>query len=297
MKCLNCSSDYTKYLFYSSCYITNKKFKLFECSKCFSLFLSPQPKNLNKFYPKNYRKYKPLVNKILNLKYYLFCFKINKIFKNTNKKILEIGCGNGQMLSIFKKLGWKVFGIERDVNLNKKLNITNKKINKFNNNMFNLILMHNSLEHLKKPSFYLRNAIKKIKKNGRLIITVPNYNSLQFKIGNDQWLHLDTPRHLCIFSQKFFENFFKKYKNISSLKITPCSFELEFYGWLQTIDNFFLKEKNKIFKLLMNIESSKTSLILGTFRFAIITPIALLLTIFSMLINQSSTIKIIVVKK
>ena len=201
------------------------------------------------------------------------------------------------MLSIFKKFGWKIFGIERNEYINKKLNITNKKINKLDNNMFDLVLMHNSLEHLKKPSSYLGIIIKKIKKNGRLIITVPNYNSLQFKIGSGQWLHLDTPRHLCIFSQKFFINYFKNNKYISYLKIFPCSLELEFYGWLQTIDNFFLKEKNKIFKLLMNIKYSKISFFLGILRFSMFTPISILLTIFSMLVNQSSTIKLVVVKK
>jgi len=58
MKCYNCRYQPTNFLFYSKCYITGDKFKIFKCDNCYTISPRPQPKILDKFYPNNYRKYK-----------------------------------------------------------------------------------------------------------------------------------------------------------------------------------------------------------------------------------------------
>jgi SAM-dependent methyltransferase len=297
MKCCNCNYHTKKFLFYSKDYITGNKFKIFKCNNCYTVFPSPQPNNLDKFYPENYRKYKYFIKFLLDIKYFIFAYLINKAFKKKIKKILEIGCGDGTMLKFFKKMNWVVYGIERNSILtNKLLNINNKKISSYKKKSFDLILMYNSLEHIKKPFNFLKNTLNKLKKDGLIIITVPNYLSYQCKFGRADWIHLDTPRHLNIFSKKTFYNYFKKNKIIHIQEISSCSFELELYGWFITIENKFFIEQNKSHKIIMNFNKSKISLIFVIVRFALLLPLTLILSIMSISANHGSTIKIILKK-
>lgn len=298
MKCYNCSHHPTNFLFNSKCYITDDKFKIFKCYNCHTIFPWPQPKILDKFYPKNYRKYKFFLKFLLNIKYFLFVYSINKIFKKKIKKVLEIGCGEGTMLKFFKKMNWIVHGIERDNILrNKSLNIYSKRITSYKQKSFDLILMYNSLEHIKKPFKYLKEIINKLKKGGLIIITVPNYSSYQYKFGLADWVHLDCPRHLNIFSKKTFYNLFKNDKNVNIHKISSCAFELELYGWYQTIENKLFYEQNKSHKILMNFNNSKLSLFFVFVRFFLFLPLTFFFSLISMAANQGSTIKIILKKK
>lgn len=297
MKCYNCKYHPTNFLFYSICYITGDKFKISKCNNCYTISPSPQPKNLNKFYPENYRKYKYFVKYLLNIKYFLFVYSINKVFKKKIKKILEIGCGDGTMLKIFKKMNWIVHGIERNNILqNKSLNIYSKTISSYRSRSFDLILMYNSLEHIRKPFNFLKNTLNKLKKDGLIIITVPNYLSYQYKFGQADWLHLDAPRHLNIFSKKTFYNYFKKNKIIHIQELSSCAFELELYGWFITIENKFFIEQNKSHKVIMNFNKSKMSLFLVIVRFALLLPFTLILSVISISLNHGSTIKIILKK-
>lgn len=298
MNCYNCNYVTKKFLFYSKDYITEAKFKIFKCNNCYTIFPSPQPNNLDKFYTKNYRKYKYLIKFLLDIKYFFFAYLIDKNFKKKFKKIIEIGCGDGTMLKFFKKMNWVVYGIERNNVLpNKLLNINNKKISSYKRKSFDLILMYNSLEHIKKPFKLLKNILNKLKKNGLVIITVPNYSSYQYKFGQAEWLHLDTPRHLNIFSKKTFYNYFEKNKIVQIKEISSCAFELELYGWFITIENKFFIEQNKSHKIIMNLNKSKISLVLVIVRFALLLPLTLILSVISISLNHGSTIKIILKKK
>ena len=123
MKCDNCKSSRKNYLFKSLDYITLSKFKIYECEKCKILYIHPRPKKIDKYYPKNYRSYIPIIKYILQKKSSFFVKSILKkyFYSSKNhfaKKILEIGCGNGEMLNEFLKLVWKVQGIERKKSIN-----------------------------------------------------------------------------------------------------------------------------------------------------------------------------------
>ena len=118
------------------------------------------------YYPKKYRSYSRIISKILSIKSFFFVKKINSLFnKEQKKKILEIGCGKGVMLEIFKKLDWTVYGKERLEYIEKNdCNISDKSIEMYRDGYFNCILLHNSLEHLKYPKRILDNLALKLKK-------------------------------------------------------------------------------------------------------------------------------------
>jgi 2-polyprenyl-3-methyl-5-hydroxy-6-metoxy-1,4-benzoquinol methylase len=116
---------------------------------------------------------------------------LRKISINSLKplKVLEMGCGNGRNLAIFKEQEHDVFGIDgledavnecilRGIpaqlnNLCNEINIKNK---------WDLILIIDVLEHLENPQDLLSKARSLLSENGTLIINVPNHFSLQGRL-------------------------------------------------------------------------------------------------------------------
>jgi SAM-dependent methyltransferase len=57
------------------------------------------------------------------------------------------------------------------------------------------VLFNHSLEHVPYPADELRHAASVLRKEGLLLIAVPNFDSWQRRVFRDRWLALDLPRH------------------------------------------------------------------------------------------------------
>lgn len=204
------------------------RFSLYECENCGLYFLNPQPKNLNKYYPKNYYSLKNIdtTSKKIKLKLLLyktyyseegnifmkillspFKFLIIATIIKSNIKLLDIGCGSGQFLYEMKKLGLDVYGVEpNDFNKEEaekyKLWIANTDLisAKYQKKSFDLITLNNVLEHINNPNEILDEINRILKNDGKLIIDIPNTKSLANWVFGKNWLELDIPRHLFNFN-------------------------------------------------------------------------------------------------
>jgi 2-polyprenyl-3-methyl-5-hydroxy-6-metoxy-1,4-benzoquinol methylase len=101
-----------------------------------------------------------------------------------NSKVLEVGCGNGKILSRLTELDFDCFGVEPSktgfLNANKLLpgrifhgtldDYTNSKTEK---EFFDCILLFDVLEHLLNDEEQLISIAKMLKKNGFVIFSVP----------------------------------------------------------------------------------------------------------------------------
>jgi 2-polyprenyl-3-methyl-5-hydroxy-6-metoxy-1,4-benzoquinol methylase len=117
---------------------------------------------------------------------YFKTFYLNKLPKNTNCLILDIGCGNGKYLKILEKLGFQnLYGIDissEQIKLAKESNLFNVKcidaVDFLKNiqEKYDVILLIDVLEHLDlEYSIELINLIySSLKKEGKLFIQVPN---------------------------------------------------------------------------------------------------------------------------
>lgn len=125
----------------------------------------------------------------------------------SNGKVLEIGCGNGDRLSLLKDLGWHTLGVEPDpksaqIARERGLDVISQP---FGNGLINersvdAILLCHVIEHLSEPSEALKECHRILKPGGILIMLTPNTKSLGYRQFGRNWLHLDPPRHLTLFN-------------------------------------------------------------------------------------------------
>jgi len=112
----------------------------------------------------------------------LYRFERVKEFINfKNSKVLDIGCGIGAFLEKFKNEGADVYGIDIDKD---KINIAKEKFYNvfvspaeklnFNNNFFDVIFLHEVLEHVDDDVKTINEAFRVLKKGGKIIIFTPN---------------------------------------------------------------------------------------------------------------------------
>jgi ubiquinone/menaquinone biosynthesis C-methylase UbiE len=131
--------------------------------------------------------------------------------KPSKGRALDVGCGDGNLLLLLENLGWDIYGVDIS---QAAIEIAKKKLTKknvfvgkltecrFPSSYFDAISMRHVLEHLQNPLDTLREIRRVIKKDGILGISVPNIDSIYFRIFKGDWFHLDLQRHLYQFSLK-----------------------------------------------------------------------------------------------
>lgn len=66
---------------------------------------------------------------------------------------------------------------------------------------YDLVMFHHSLEHVPDPVESLRQARRLLADGGRILVRMPTVSSEAFEIYGAEWVQLDAPRHLRIFSR------------------------------------------------------------------------------------------------
>ncbi len=131
-------------------------------------------------------------------------------------KVLDVGCGAGGNLKALHDQGWEPYGIEiSEVAAAHARELVTGNIHTgtlesapFPPQSFDLVLMSHSLEHLPSPVDALRRVHRLLKDDGLLVVSVPNVNSLEFKLFGRWWFQLDPPRHFYHFDKRSLSGFF-----------------------------------------------------------------------------------------
>jgi|SaaInlStandDraft_6_1057023.scaffolds.fasta_scaffold03622_7 2-polyprenyl-3-methyl-5-hydroxy-6-metoxy-1,4-benzoquinol methylase len=295
----------------------NKRYSVYECSSCKVWITHPIPslKELSILYSTgNYRsktgkRFNPVLEKIIHS---LTIRKRNRINNYISSgRILDIGCGRGLFLNIMRSDGWSVMGYEFDeksashaIN-NYGIDVhTGVMDNQFEDESFDVVNVNHVLEHLKNPEQTLENCHRILKKNGLLVIAVPNIDSFQAKFGKDKWFQLDIPCHLYHFSSKSLNNLIEK-KNFHIQATRHFKFEYNPFGWLQTILNVSGVRENHFYDLLKSSELRKTrSGILSLteylkliFLIPLSIPVSVILSLIEAAYKKGGTIEVYAIKK
>jgi len=121
-------------------------------------------------------------------------------------RVLDVGCGSGMLVFALGLAGVRdVVGIDPFLSAEKELS-TGGRLKRQDLNQvegrFDLIMFHHSFEHLSDPEASLREALKRLTPEGRVLIRMPTPSSHAFETYGAAWVQLDAPRHLVVFSRR-----------------------------------------------------------------------------------------------
>jgi 2-polyprenyl-3-methyl-5-hydroxy-6-metoxy-1,4-benzoquinol methylase len=143
-------------------------------------------------------------------------------------RILDIGAGVGDFLSVCKNDGWQTVGIEpsekaKAIAIQKGVSFVND-LASLENNSFDIITMWHVLEHVPNLEEYISELKRLIKANGTIIIAVPNFNSFDANYYGKFWAAYDVPIHLWHFSKTAIAKLFAPQK-LKLQKVLPMKFD------------------------------------------------------------------------
>lgn len=123
-------------------------------------------------------------------------------------RLLDVGCGDGIYLRFMATQGWRVEGLDSDVNAVKRarevygLRVQQCSLEeaKYPEDSFDAVTLRHVIEHLPNPIETLKECLRILRPGGRLVIVTPNSESLGHGLAHECWRGLEVPRHLNIFS-------------------------------------------------------------------------------------------------
>jgi SAM-dependent methyltransferase len=169
------------------------------CNKCAFIQSNPIPpeKDLFEFYQKQYAYdwfEKNRFFKKIQARHRLF--KIRNHVKGS-KKILDFGCGHGYFVQELAKKQFQSFGFDigsDKIMLHGSATITNKnQLSAYEEYGFDVISLWHVLEHMQDHDAILDDLKQRLNPGGKLIIAVPNTNSLAYKLVGQKWGWLQQP--------------------------------------------------------------------------------------------------------
>lgn len=260
-------------------YITNLPFTVVRCSECGLVFTTPQPDQMDVFYPQQYRRFGWVAGTVLQ---FLYARKARAWVQTlgVRGRALEIGSGAGWMLRALRRAGWRVVGNERAIH-GSVSTLPREGIPVFVGGLeairpvpqFDLIILFQVLEHLKDPISVLRHCARLLVPGGTLVVAVPNLDSWQARLCGPFWFHLDVPRHLFHFTPASLARALDQ----AGLQVTSIgyrSFEHDPYGWIQSVLNRMGLPNNQLTRILMGLEDGRST---GFSRLAVLAASGVLL--------------------
>jgi 2-polyprenyl-3-methyl-5-hydroxy-6-metoxy-1,4-benzoquinol methylase len=124
-------------------------------------------------------------------------------------RVLDVGCGSGDLLRTYQSLGWLAKGVEvhpRSCEAARAQGIEVHQGTVFDApyapGSFDLVILRHVIEHVLDPVSFLRTAAGLLAKSGVLVLSTPNAGGLGFSLYGSCWYPLDAPRHLLLFDPR-----------------------------------------------------------------------------------------------
>lgn len=243
--CRLCSSNEIEFKFIASdlLYGNRGKFKIVECQNCKTLLQDPFPNaeylaslyNADSYYSVN----TPISRRLLSA----IRRRTRRLLPRPARSgmtFCDLGCGDGEVLSVASSYGYQTYGVEQEEFLTflRKAygdrlfsNISNAPVS------FDIIRSHHSLEHVEDVNEVLAACVAKLNPGGRILIGVPNADSLIARIFGKYWYYLGAPMHTYGFSSRSFLEL-SRLHNLDIIKIKKYQ---TFRGTIGSITLLFQK--------------------------------------------------------
>lgn len=215
---------------------------------------------------------------------------IKPILKSINSgSILDFGCGNGTFLNFIKIRYIKTFrlyGVEKNnLSKNHAKNLYDLSIysshNEITKKRLDLVTMWHSLEHLNFREIKNLLLFLKSTENMGVFISVPNKNSLIFKLFGKYNTYFDEDNHFFQFSVESLDKIFLN--NDYSKKYYLHNPLYDFFGYFQSISNLFTNSNNLLYHTVKRAGAIRLNhkIILNV----ILSPLIFLFTVILFFIN------------
>ena len=195
-------------------------FEVTICASCGAGITLPRvdAAGLASFYPEDYGPYDPaeggLAARISRLiqglqgRRALSTHPLRALRRRSPGRLLDVGCGRGDLGAFFVERGWDVTGIEPsavayEVARTRGIDARRGTIENVEpeREAYDAVLFRHSLEHVTDPVAALRRARESLRPGGMVLISVPNFGSWQRRRFQSRWYHLDLPRHRVHFTR------------------------------------------------------------------------------------------------
>jgi SAM-dependent methyltransferase len=250
-------------LFTARDYISGDLFAVQRCRRCglARTVPAPPPERIGDYYPRGYygrgKRYSSSLERLLD---WLYGFR-GRLIEIANGlepgRVLDVGCGRGQLLFQLRKRGWEVTGTElsgdsasyaREV---LKLDVHTADLHDLSlpADYFDTVILWHVLEHIPDPAALLVEVRRILRPGGTLLVAVPNFGSWEARWGQEHWFHLDVPRHL----NHFTPDALRAYLRDAGLHPRMTSYfasEYDFFSFVQTVLNRLGIRHNLLYNLL-----------------------------------------------
>ncbi len=201
-------------------------FNIVKCDCCNLLYLNPRPDNhsLSKFYEQYYvsvvhnssdlpsARASIKKNPVLRGLYQRITGEyLSEVLARAKGKVLDIGCGFGDLLNDLHLLGCEAYGVEINpdaVEVCRKggFNVFNGKLQeaRFEDNFFDAVIMWHVIEHLGSPRDTLLEVRRILKSGGNVFIYSPNFESYLSGFFGKYWSGLHLPFHFYFYTEATF---------------------------------------------------------------------------------------------
>ena len=157
----------------------------------------------------------------------MFSYKLSVLTNSlqTSGSILDYGSGDGYFAEFLNK---KNFNVETYDPL-----ILKEKRTQILDNQYDIIMLWHVLEHIPDIGGTIITLRKQLKKDGVIIVAVPNRDSFDSKVYMKHWAAWDVPRHLYHFNHKSLVNFMKN-KGFSLVSKHPLFLDSYYVSYLSS---------------------------------------------------------------
>lgn len=161
----------------------------------------------------------------------------------------DVGAGDGWLVRRLRDRGIHADGAEPYGTRAQELSATSAESLQLTSGSYDLITLWHVLEHLDEPQDVLVRAREGLRDGGRVVVAVPNLDSLQAGLGGDRWFHQDVPRHAAHFTREGLLRLVAR-SGLRTSKLRTFTLDQNLLGMTQTLLNRVVGHHNAAFAAL-----------------------------------------------
>jgi SAM-dependent methyltransferase len=282
----------------------DRVYKIFRCADCGVAFteVPDETDRQRALYPEFYYGTQTLVNRAAIALFQRLRVRAARRACPEGKRLLDVGAGDGRFVLEARQHGWDAYGVEpssagrsgaAEHGVLDRMFFSGINEVPLEKESIDLVTLWHSLEHAEAPHEILSAAHALLRPEGRILVSLPNYEGLAMKWFPKQFFHLETPRHLWHFSPESFGRLLNRC-GFQLLRVSHFSLEYSPFGWWQTWLNVFGLELNSLYRWLKRGDPftrqkgiAKAVAVIETVGFSILVlPLSFGLSLFEALVRK-----------